>query len=145
MYFTGVYEYSMDDRGRIPLPPRFRRDLQDGVVLTQGTPDRCLRVYPSAKFDEMAALIMAQPSTTEVGRVGRRVFFSGSHPTELDGQGRVLVPPTMRRWANLDGDVVVTGSGDSMEIWNATEFGESRSSEEDVAARMWGSTSGEAS
>ena len=140
MYFTGVYEYSMDDRGRIPLPPRFRRDLQDGVVLTQGTPDRCLRVYPNAKFEEMAALVMAEPPTTEAGRVGRRVFFSGSHTTELDGQGRVLVPPTMRRWANLDGDIVVSGSGDSMEIWNAGDFAASRAAEEDVAARMWGAS-----
>ncbi len=142
MYFTGVYEYSMDDRGRIPLPPRFRRELQDGVVLTQGTPDRCLRVYPSAKFDEMASLIMAEPLTTEAGRVARRVFFSSSFPTELDGQGRVLVPPPLRRWANLEGAVVVTGSGDAMEIWNATDFNESRTAEEEVASRLWGATAG---
>jgi MraZ protein len=140
MYFTGVYEYSMDDRGRIPLPPRFRRDLQDGVVLTQGTPDRCLRVYSNAKFEEMAALIQAEPATTEAGRVGRRVFFSGSHTTELDGQGRVLVPPTMRRWAGLAGEVVVTGSGDWMEIWAAGDFSDSRPAEEEVASRLWGSS-----
>jgi MraZ protein len=139
MYFTGVYEYSMDDRGRIPLPPRFRRDLQDGVVLTQGTPDRCLRVYPNAKFDEMASLIMTQPLTTEEGRVARRVFFSSAFPTELDGQGRVLVPPPLRRWANLAGEVVVTGSGEVMEIWNAGDFSDGRVAEEEVASRIWGS------
>ncbi len=139
MHFLGTYEYSMDDRGRVPLPPRFRPELKrDGLVLTQGTPDRCVRGYPNAKFEEMAAIIMSQPVTTEAGRVLRRVFFSAAFATELDGQGRVLVPPPLRRWAHLAGEVVVTGTGDALEIWNQSEFESTRPAEELIVSRMWG-------
>jgi MraZ protein len=138
VYFTGVYEYSMDDRGRLPLPPRFRPEFRDGLVLTQGTPDACVRVYQNSKFEELAAEIMLEPVTTEAGRVMRRTFFSAAFATELDAQGRVLVPPPLRRWANLSADVVVTGTGDAMEIWNKTDFEATRPAEEQMLSRLWG-------
>ena len=138
MYFTGVYEYSMDDRGRLPMPPRFRGDLKSGLVLTQGTPDPCIRVYPNSRFEELAGEIMREPVTTEAGRVMRRSFFSASFATELDAQGRVLVPPQLRRWANLSADVVVTGIGDALEIWNKGDFEATRPDEEEILAHLWG-------
>jgi MraZ protein len=131
----------MDDRGRLPMPPRFRPDLKSGLVLTQGTPDACVRVYPNTRFEELAAEIMREPLTTEAGRVMRRSFFSAAFATELDGQGRVLVPPPLRRWANLSADVVVTGIGDALEIWNKQDFEASRAAEEQQLAQLWGQSS----
>jgi MraZ protein len=131
----------MDDRGRLPMPPRFRPDLKSGLVLTQGTPDACVRVYANTRFEELAAEIMREPLTTEAGRVIRRGFFSAAFATELDGQGRVLVPPPLRRWANLSAEVVVTGIGDALEIWNKQDFEASRPAEEQQLAQLWGQSS----
>ncbi len=143
MYFTGIYEYSMDDRGRIPMPPRFRRELQEGLVLTQGTPDRCVRGYSSEKFEELAALYMKEPVTTQAGRIMRRAFFSAAYPTEIDGQGRILIPPILRRWADLADQIVVIGTGDAVEIWNAGDYVSGREDEEAVVGRMLGSEAGQ--
>jgi MraZ protein len=122
MLFLGTYEYSMDERGRLPMPPRFRDALTGGVILTQGAPDRCVRAYPTSGFEEQAALYMNEPVTTKTGRVMRRGFFSGAYPADVDRQGRVLIPPVLRRWADLEGQVVVVGIGEGIEIWNAAEF-----------------------
>ncbi len=65
---------------------------------------------------------MSEPVTTRNGRVMRRAFFSGAYQAELDRQGRVLIPPVLRQFAGLDGQVVVVGTGEGIEIWNAADF-----------------------
>jgi len=122
MLFLGKHDYAMDERGRVPLPPRFRDALMQGIILTQGTPDHCIRAYPLDNFEEQAALYTNEPVTTRTGRVMRRAFFSGAYQAELDRQGRVLIPPVLRQWANLDTQVVVVGTGEGIEIWNANDF-----------------------
>jgi MraZ protein len=122
MLFLGRHDYSMDERGRIPMPPRFREALMQGVILTQGAPDRCIRAYPADSFEQQASQYLAAPITTRSGRVMRRAFFSGSYQSEMDKQGRVLIPPVLRQFAGLDGAVVIVGTGEGMEIWNATDF-----------------------
>jgi len=122
MLFLGKHEYAMDERGRIPMPPRYRDALMQGIILTQGTPDHCIRAYPGDAFDEQAQLYMNEPVTTRNGRVMRRAFFSGAYPAELDRAGRVLIPPTLRQWANLETQVVIVGTGEGLEIWNAGDF-----------------------
>ena len=93
-----------------------------GIILTQGTPDRCVRAYPLDAFDEQAALYRERPVTTRGGRIARRAFFSGAYNAELDKQGRVLIPPVLREWANLEGQVAVVGTGEGLEIWNLDDF-----------------------
>jgi len=130
MLFLGSYEYAMDARGRVPVPPRFREELMHGVILTQGNPDRCVRAYPAGSFEEQATVYMNQPITTKTGRLMRRGFFAGAYAAEVDRQGRLLVPPVLRRWANLEGQVSVVGAAESIEIWNATRFSEVLAEEE---------------
>lgn len=122
MLFLGKHEYAMDDRGRVPVPPRFREALMRGIILTQGTPDRCIRAYPTDEFEKTASIYMSEPITSPAGRVMRRNFFSGAYPAEMDRQGRVLVPPVLRSFAGLDNQVVVLGTGDALEIWNAATY-----------------------
>ncbi|HLF76483.1 MAG TPA: division/cell wall cluster transcriptional repressor MraZ [Dehalococcoidia bacterium] len=122
MLFLGKHDYSMDDRGRVPMPPRFREALMRGIILTQGTPDRCIRAYPLDEFEKTAANYMSEPITTPAGRVMRRNFFSGAYQAELDRQGRVLVPPVLRQFASLDSQVVVLGAGDAIELWDASTY-----------------------
>ena len=122
MLFLGLYEYAMDERGRVPMPPRFRDDLVRGVVLTQGSPDRCVRGFSTDEFEKQAGLYLAEPSVGRQGRIVRRALFARAYSAELDRAGRVLIPPPLRRWANLEGQVVVVGIGEGFEIWNAADF-----------------------
>ncbi len=129
MLFLGKHDYAMDERGRVPLPPRYREPLMQGIILTQGTPDHCIRAYPVEAFEQQASLYTNEPGTTRTGRVHRRAFFSAAYQSELDRQGRVLIPPVLRQWANLEGPVAVVGIGEGIEIWNASDFDSALSEE----------------
>ena len=139
MLFLGKHEYSMDERGRVPMPPRFREALMQGVILTQGAPDACVRAYPMDGFEAQAALYTTEPVTTRAGRVMRRAFFSGAYQSELDRQGRVLIPPILRQWANLEGQVMVVGTGEGIEIWNKGDFDAALAAEESEFRQTLGS------
>ena len=114
------------------MPPRYRDALMQGIILTQGTPDRCIRAYPADAFEEQAQLFMNEPVTTRSGRVMRRAYFSGAFPAELDRAGRVLIPPALRQWANLETQVVIVGIGEGIEIWNANDFDSALGAEEET-------------
>lgn len=131
MLFLGRHDYSMDERGRVPIPPKFREALVRGVILTYGTPDHCVRAYPADTFEEQANLFLNEPGMGRQGRVLRRALFARAYPAELDRQGRVLVPPPLRRFAGLEGSVVVVGTGEFMEIWDSTSFDETLTEEEE--------------
>ena len=121
-YLLGRYEYAMDDRGRVPVPPRYRDVFIRGAVLSQGSPDRCLRLYSAESFEQEAALYTSEPAIRRAGRITRHAFFTRSFPVELDRQGRILIPASLREYAGLEGNVVVVGSGEWLEIWNPEHF-----------------------
>jgi MraZ protein len=120
----------MDERGRVPMPPRYREALMHGIVLTEGTPDRCLRAYPTGEFEKTAANYMSSPITTNEGRLLRRNFFSAAHDTELDRQGRVLIPAGLRQFAGLTDKVVISGAAEAIEIWDAAAYAAKLAEEE---------------
>ena len=122
MLFLGKHDYSMDERGRVPMPPRYREALMRGLVLTEGTPDNCLRAYPADDFNRQAELYLSKPITTEFGRDARTAFFGSAEQVDLDRQGRVLIPGNLRDFAGLKGQVVVVGNGDSFLIWDAQNY-----------------------
>ena len=99
MLFLGTFDYAMDERGRLPLPPRYRDAFRDGIVLSQGSPDKCLRVYTEAAFTTLASEYTAETALHQRGRDLRAVFFSRSVHAELDKQNRVLIPPHLREYA----------------------------------------------
>ena len=138
MLFLGKHDYSMDERGRVPLPPRYRDDLMKGIVLTEGTPELCLRAYSLDKYEEQAAVYLSEPVTTPTGRVLRNAF-ARAQQVELDKQGRVLVPPRLRQFAGLDGQVVIVGNGDSFLIWDADEYEKNLQAEEATFRQTLGS------
>ena len=116
MHFLGTSEYAMDERGRVPLPPRYRDAFREGIVLSQGSPDRCLRVYTQSSFDVQAREWTAHSAMRRKGRDLRKLF-SRSFETELDKQNRILIPAGLRSYAGLDGKVLVIGAGECLEIW----------------------------
>ena len=119
--FAGRFEYAMDGRGRVPVPPRYRNAFTEEAWLNEG-PDSCLRLFTGESFQREAQLYTSKPSTEEEGREDRRDFFANCMSVELDGQGRILIPGPMRSYAGLEGAVIVAGTGEWLEIWNPRRF-----------------------
>ncbi len=120
-YFLGRFEYAMDERGRVPVPPRYRELFTPGAMLNQG-PDPCLRLFTSESFQQQAELYTSNPAIEEVARMTRRAFFANSFSVELDKQGRILIPTTLRTYARLENNVIISGAGEWLEIWSPQQF-----------------------
>ena len=123
MRFLGTYDHTLDDRGRVALPARYRSDFEDGGIITY-LPEGCLALHDKATFMEQADEVAEKPAATLDGRRARRAFDSNSLPVELDRQGRILVPPKFRQLAGLNGAVVVVGRQECLEIWNPDRWKE---------------------
>lgn len=112
----------MDERGRLPLPPRYRDAFREGIVLSQGSPDKCLRLYTEAAFTALASEYTAESALRRMGRDLRSVFFSRSVHAELDKQNRILIPGPLREYAGLSAKVLVVGAGEYLEIWSPASY-----------------------
>ncbi len=123
--FLGEFKHTIDDKGRLTIPAKFRGDLAAGLVLTRGF-DRNLMVYPAAGWENLAERIMARSLTDRRVREFRRRVFSGATDLAPDRQGRILIPPYLRDFAEIEGSVVVAGMYDYIEIWSETAWREQR-------------------
>jgi MraZ protein len=114
----GEYEHTLDDKNRLTLPAKFRQALGGGVVVTRGM-DGCLFVFTRVTWDEFVAsrLEGLNPFSREARQMSR-FMFAGATETELDKQGRIMVPPALLEHASLGREVVVAGVRDHVEIWN---------------------------
>lgn len=114
--FLGRHTHSIDDKGRLALPARFREELGDGVVVTRGF-DACLLVYPLAAWRPLAERVSALSIGDPDARVLRRMLFAHATDLQLDRQGRILVPADLRTWSGLEREAIVVGMHDYVEIW----------------------------
>jgi transcriptional regulator MraZ len=136
----GEYEHTIDDKNRLTLPAKFRREFDDGIVVTRGL-DGCLWAWTHEGWENYrhSTLATLHPLSKE-GRRMHRLFFSGASETALDKQGRVSIPPALITHAKLGRDVVVAGVNDRLEIWDRAawkrELAEVEGSAEDVAERL---------
>ncbi len=122
--FMGEYERGLDAKGRITLPAPFREALGDEpAYLTRGL-DRCLFLLPKPIFLELRRKVRNLSLTRAGDRRIRRMFFSSGTEIKPDGQGRVNIPQALRKFAELDGNVIVTGADTYIEIWNADKWAE---------------------
>lgn len=115
--FLGQYSHSVDAKGRLTVPVRFRVALASGAFVTQGF-ERNLMVYTTESFERLAKRATQLTATDPEVRAVRRVIFGGATEVELDSAGRILLPPFLREYAKLDGEAVVVGAGEYFEIWN---------------------------
>jgi MraZ protein len=113
----GTHSYTLDPKGRISLPARFRDVLSDGAVLTLGQ-DGCLFCFPRAEWEERAGEVRDLPLSDPESRAYARMFFGKAESIELDAQGRLLVPQRLRNEVGIPKDAVVVGVFDRMEIWD---------------------------
>ncbi|MDQ3128578.1 MAG: division/cell wall cluster transcriptional repressor MraZ [Chloroflexota bacterium] len=131
--FTGEYRHSVDDKGRLAVPSRFRAQLDAGLVVSRWL-DSCLAIHTKAGWDALAEKVAQLPITDANARRFSRFIFAGASETTLDGQGRVLVPGYLRDMAGLASEAVVVGSRDHAEIWAPDTWEAYRRELEDPAA-----------
>lgn len=119
--FLGEYLHSVDDKGRVAIPAKFREELADGAVVTRGL-DKCLVVYPKHEWVALAEKVSRLPQTQPNVRALTRLLFSGAVDCELDRQGRIMLPPYLREYARITTDVAIIGLYRRIEIWNLTDW-----------------------
>lgn len=115
--FLGRFEHSVDNKGRVAVPARYRDRLGGELILTRGN-DRCLYLFTQETFEPLAAKLEALPTGEADARNLRRAIFSAAEPVEIDKQGRIIIPDHLRQYASIDGDVSIIGVGSYIEIWN---------------------------
>ena len=116
--FLGEYEYRVDSKGRLPLPPKFRQELGAGLILTKEA-ERCIVVYPTAEYDKIAESLAARTVTRSKLRRLNRIIFGQAFPMTLDGQGRIALPSPLRRYAEIGDVATIVGANNRIELWNS--------------------------
>jgi len=119
--FLGVHSHTLDDKGRVMIPSRFREELGERFIITRGL-DHCLFVFPTPEWQKLAEKISLLPFTKADARAFTRILFSGAHECELDKQGRALIPPVLREYARLVKNVEIIGVQGRVEIWSSEEW-----------------------
>ena len=124
--FMGEYNHTVDTKGRLIVPSKFREQLGDEFVVTKGL-DGCLFVYSKSEWENIEEKFRNGPLTTKDARKFARFFFAGAASCEVDKQGRILLPVVLREYAGIEKDVVSVGVFNRVEIWDKDKWQESNS------------------
>lgn len=117
--FLGEFTHTIDDKGRLTIPAKYRGELASGLVVTRGF-DQNLMVFTLTGWDDLAGKIASRPFSDRSARAFRRRVFSGAVDLTPDRQGRILLPQNLREFAALDSEAIITGMYDYLEIWSPT-------------------------
>ncbi len=115
-YFAGEFAHSLDEKGRLAIPAKFRGRFKEGAVVTRWIGE-CLAVFPAPEWDDLNAEITKRPRTDPAVARFRHFVLAGAHAADPDGQGRVTIPAHLREYASLAGEAVVIGNSDHLEVW----------------------------
>ena len=129
--FLGEFSFSMDSKGRVTLPVKFREELGEGFYVTKGY-EGCLSVFDREHWIRFSAGIKSLPSTNKAARFVQRTFLSGADKPEPDKQGKILISLSHRQYANLTKEVIIAGVGDHIEIWDKQRW-EDYNNDEDMS------------
>ena len=135
--FMGEYNHTVDTKGRLIIPSKFREQLGEDFIVTKGL-DGCLFVFPQDEWLAFEEKLRTLPLTQKGARQFTRFFVAGATPCELDKQGRILLPATLREFAGLDKDVVLAGMLNRIEIWSKAKWTENNAYDDmdDIAEQM---------
>lgn len=114
--FMGEYQHTIDSKGRVSMPAKFREELGDRFVATKGL-DKSLFIYPMEEWQRLSQKLRSLPFTRADARAFARFFFAGAVECETDKQGRVLLPQMLREHAKINKDVIIIGVSTRVEIW----------------------------
>ena len=115
-YFSGEFGHSLDEKGRLAIPAKFRARFKEGAVVTRWIGE-CLAVFPAPEWAALNAEITKRPRTDPAVARFRHFLLAGAHEADPDAQGRVVVPAHLRDYASLGGEAVVIGNSDHLEVW----------------------------
>ena len=115
-YFAGEFAHSLDEKGRLAIPAKFRGRFKEGAVVTRWIGE-CLAVFPSPEWSALNADIARRPRTDPAAARFRHFILAGAHEADPDGQGRITVPAHLREYAALTSEAVVIGNSDHLEVW----------------------------
>ncbi len=121
--FMGEYNHTIDSKGRLIVPAKFRETLGDEFVVTKGL-DGCLFVYPNEEWQAFTEKLKSLPMSNKNSRQFSRFFLAGAAACEVDKQGRILLPGVLREFAALEKDVVLIGVSTRVEIWAKERWSE---------------------
>ena len=130
--FLGEFEYKIDEKGRLLIPPRFRGELKDGVVLTPGV-ERCVVAYSVAEWEKVAATLTTGSLTPSRLRRINRAVFATAFSLNIDGQGRIALPVPLREYAGIKDEVIVAGANTYLELWNKEQWESEKASSQEQA------------
>jgi MraZ protein len=137
--FLGEHEHTLDQKGRLTLPAKYRDSFPEGIVLTRGM-DGCVFAYAKADWADRAGRLASFDALSRDERIIQRHFFSGAAEVIPDKQGRVMIPAALASHAGLGRDVVVAGVYDHLEIWDRAawraQIADAEGRAEDVAERL---------
>lgn len=137
MMFMGEYNHTIDTKGRLIIPAKFREQLGNEFVVTKGL-DGCLFVFPMNEWELFEQKLRTLPLTQKSARKFTRFFVAGATECELDKQGRILLPQTLREFAQLEKDVVLSGNLNRVEIWSKANWTDNNAYDDmdDIAEQM---------
>jgi len=138
--FIGEFKHTLDTKGRVAIPVKFRDKLGTNAIITRGL-DRCLFVFTSREWETLAQKLIALPLAQANSRAFTRLMLAGAMDVEIDKQGRVLIPDYLRKYAGLGKEVVVAGLYNRIEVWDSQAwkgYKEKTESESDEIAEKLG-------
>jgi MraZ protein len=138
--FTGEYRHTVDDKGRLAVPVRFRAELAQGAQVSNWM-DGCVAMHPLDEWKTLAEQINALPFTDTRSRTLRRLLYGSAYEVSLDRQGRFVLPPSLREAAGLTAEVVLVGAGNRIELWSPerwSKFSEQMDQPEALAESLQG-------
>ncbi len=130
--FIGEYKHTIDEKGRLAIPIKFRADLSKGAVVTRGL-DTSLFLFPKEEWDKLAEKLASLPLGQSNSRAFARLMLAGAMDVEVDKQGRVMLPEYLRVYAGLQKSVVIAGLYTRLELWDETSWNAYKSKMEEDA------------
>lgn len=135
----GEYKHNLDIKGRMAIPAKFRDKLSAGAIITRGI-DNCLFVFANTEWEKLAQKLIALPLAQADARAFVRLMLSGASDVEIDSQGRILIPDSLRRYAGLKKAVVVAGLYNRIEVWDEVNWNayktKTETSSEEIAEKL---------
>jgi MraZ protein len=130
--FFGEFEYKVDEKSRVPIPPKFRSELRDGLVITPGV-EQCITAYPLPEWKKLAATLTNGSVTPSKLRKLNRAIFATAFSINIDGQGRIALPNPLRDYAGIMDEVIITGANNYFELWNKDRWIEEKTISQEQA------------
>ncbi len=140
--FFGEFNYRIDDKGRVPIPPKFRNALKDGVVLIPGV-EQCVTAYTLSEWKKLAGELTGSSVARSKLRRLNRAVFSLAFSLQIDGQGRITLPLPLREYAEIADDVVIAGANTYLEVWNKDNWEEEKAISQEQAWQIIESLEGQ--